>query len=159
MVVRKGVSPVIAAVLLIAATVTIGILFTTWATHWTSEQISSQTSTCSINTNYLIERVEFNKSGDNQMLIKITNKGTHDLYGFGVVLDNGTKVVNINSSDPLINQGNITELVPLREEQSAYIRLNLSVNYTNLGKTVTDVRVLNDACSVVSKRTITITKY
>jgi flagellin-like protein len=157
--VRKGVSPVIATVLLIAVAIAIGILVTTWITHWTSTQISSQPITCAINTNYIIESVEYNKTGGDTLLVKVTNKGAENLYGFSAVLDNGTHILDVNSTSWRINQGGISKTSPLRREKSAYVTVNLTINYTALGDTLTDVRILNEACNAVSARTTFITQY
>ncbi len=157
--VRKGVSPVVAVVLLIAVAIAIGILVTTWITHWTSTQISSQPITCAINTNYIIESVEYNKTGGDLLLIKVTNKGAENIHGFSAVLDNGTYILDVNSTNWRIDQGGISKSSPLRREKSSYVTVNMTGNYTGLGASLTDVRVLNSACNAVSAKTTFITQY
>lgn len=156
---KKGVSPVVAVVLLIAVAIAIGILVTTWITHWTSTQISSQPITCAINTNYIIESVEYNKTGGDLLLIKVTNKGAENLYGFSAVMDNGTYILDVNSTSWRIDHGGISKTYPLRREKSTYVTVNLTINYTGLGESLTDVRVLNSACNAVSAKTTFITQY
>jgi len=159
---RKGVSPVVASVLLVAVSVSLGILVTTWLTHWAGVQMTTPGITCSINTNYDIDSAVFNESGDNVLYVKVTNKGSQDLWGFGAVLDNGTEILRLNSSDPLIIESNVTEDNPLKREQSVYVKINLTnttLGYPALGATLKEVRILNDACDAVSAKTTSITKY
>ena len=156
----KGVSPVVSVVLMIAVAISVGILVTTWVTHWTQQQIGSQDISCAIHTNYVIDSVEWNKSGYNSsLLIKITNKGRYKLYDFGVVLDNGTKILEFNSS--IVDQGGISSTNKLERERSVYLLVNLndsSRGYPAFGRTLTTsddvvVRVTNGACSAVAAET------
>ncbi len=157
----KGMSPMISVVLLVAIAVSVGIMVTTWITHWVTEQTTDVSVSCAVNTNYVIESVRWNISSslNNTLLIKITNRGTQKLYGFGVVLSNGTKVVNLNSSSPLIDQGGISASNKLGTQESVYIKVNMTnttLHYPGLGATLTEVRVTNDACKTVSQKTNTI---
>ena len=164
MVSMKGVSPIISVILLIAVSISVGIMVTTWITHWVVTQTGSSSISCAIDTNYVIDSAEFNKSTalNNSLLVKITNKGSQKIYGFGAILDNGTAIVKLNSSDSLINQGGTSLTSKLDREQSAYIVINLTniiLGYPQLGRTLTEVKVTNDACSAVSSSTKTITVY
>lgn len=161
---RKGVSPIIATILLIALAISVGIMVTTWITHWVVTQTSSESIACAINTNYIIDIAEFNKSAalNNTLLLKITNKGSEKIYGFGAILDNGTVILMLNSSNSLINQGGISSTNKLNRESAVYITVNLTnttLGYTTLGKTLTEVKVTNDACPAVSTSTKSITQY
>ena len=159
---RKGLSPVVAVVLLIVASISMGIMVTTWVTHWISSQTGSESISCAINTNYLIEDAIFNKSGNNTLRIKLLNKGAQDLYGFGAVLDNGTRIVRINSTNKYIDHMNISEFNPLKREQTMYLLVNLTnetLGYPWLGGTLEEVRIVNDACDTVSAKTTEITIY
>jgi len=181
---RKGVSPIIAVVILIAVAVSIGIMVTTWVTHWVTTQTSSEDLTCSINTNYVIDNAKFNSTGNDQLLLKITNKGKQGIYGFGIVMDNGTNVIQINSSAvqyltnatrPTYNISGIPQILrmdinpanseasPIKQEQSVYINLNLTDDNTtsrwldNFGFTLSEIRITNLACPSIVARTTTIT--
>lgn len=162
---RKGVSPVVASVLLVAVAVSLGILVTTWLTHWTGVQMTTPGITCSINTIYDIDSAIFNESGDNWLLVKVTNKGPQNIWGFGAVLDNGTEILRLNSTDPIIynwTNVNLTEDTPLKREQSAYVKINLTnttLNYPTFGSTLKEVKILNDACPAVSIKTTVLTIY
>jgi len=160
---KKGVSPVIATILLIAVAISVGIMVTTWITHWVVTQTSSESIACAINTNYVIDAAEFNKSTalNSTLLLKVTNRGSQGLYGFGVILDNGTTILMLNSSSSLINQGGISSGSKLGREQPIYLTVNLTnttSGHTRLGCTLTEVKVTNDACPAVSASTNVITK-
>jgi flagellin-like protein len=160
----KGVSPIIATVLLIAVAISVGIMVTTWITQWVVHQTGSESMTCAINTNYIIDTAEFNKSTtlNSTLLLKVTNHGTEKIYGFGVQLDNGTTIMVFNSSSSLIDQGGISSSSKLAQERSAYVKVNLTnttAGYTTMGTTLTKVTVTNDGCPSVSASTAVITKY
>jgi len=165
---RKGISPVVAVVLLIAVAVTVGMMVTTWITHWVTEQTDKPSLTCAINTIYVIDSARFNYTGNDALLIKITNEGSEGLYGFGLILDNGTIIRQINSSHPNITiSPSVSETNKLTQEHSAYITLqnlsffNLSAPSwgPNFGKTLTEVKVTNDACTARTAKTTTIATY
>jgi flagellin-like protein len=160
---RKGVSPIIATILLIAVAISVGIMVTTWITHWVVTQTSSESIACAVNTNYIIDSAEFNKSTalNSTLLVKITNKGAEKIYGFGAFLDNGTYILPLNSSSSLIDQGGISSANKLGQESSAYIKINLTnttAGYTALGCALSALKITNDACPSISASTSTITK-
>ena len=161
---RKGVSPIIATILLIAVAISVGIMVTTWITHWVVTQTSSESIACAINTNYVIDSAEFNKSTamNSTLLLKVTNKGNEKIYGFGAILDNGTAIIMMNSSNSLIGQGGVSSSNPLKRESTAYVSINLTnttIGYTTMGSTLTEIKLTNDACAAVSASTKTISKY
>lgn len=161
---RKGVSPVVASVLLVAVAVSLGILVTTWLTHWTGVQMTAPDIVCSLDTNYVIDSAVFNETADAMLYVKITNKGSQELWGFGADLDNGTDILGLNSSDPLINKSNlnITKDNPLKREHSTYVIINLTnetLDHPTLGASLKEVKILNDACSSVSAKTRIIKVY
>jgi len=155
----KGISPVIAAVLLIAITVSVGVLLSSWITHWVSTRTSQASSACVTNTNYKIDSATFAAS-DNNMTIQITNVGRTGLYGFSVQMSNGTDVVVYNASDPNFKMSpDITESDPLTEQRSAIIIINMNGAYNStMGSTTDQLKVLNKACPMVSADTKTISK-
>jgi len=161
---RKGVSPVIAVVLLIGVAVSMGILVTTWVTHWVSFQITEVTMSCSVDTNYIIDSASFNETGDLEIRVKITNKGNREIHSFGAVLDNSTRIMRLNSSDPKIFQYAINASNPLRREESEYVVIYLNdtdedESYPEFGSTLSEVKILNDVCDSVSAKTAEITQY
>ena len=165
---RKAVSPVVAVVLLIGVAVSMGILVTTWVTHWVTVQTTGVSLSCAVDTNYIIESANYNSTGNNHLRLKITNKGERKIYGFGAVLDNGTLIMRLNSSDPLIEQFVINATNPLEREESEYIIIYLNGTeeeedimeyYTTFGSTLVEVRLLNDVCDSVSARTTVINQY
>jgi flagellin-like protein len=160
---RKGVSPVVATVLLVAVAVSIGIATTTWVTHWVATETQSTGMDCSLRTAYDIDSAIFNQTGDDYLFVKITNKGEEDIYGFGAVLDNGTIILRINTTDDMmIDQGNVTLELPLERQESAYLKINLTnttAGHGELGSTLTEITIRNTVCEAVSQKTTTITKY
>jgi flagellin-like protein len=151
---KKGISPIIATILLIAVAISVGIMVTTWITHWVVEQTTSTSISCAVDTNYIVDSVEFNKTTllNNTLLIKVTNKGSEKIYGFGAILDNGTYIKVFNYTNSNVDQGGLSSVNKLEREQSAYIKINLT-------NTLSDIKITNAACPAVSTSTTTITKY
>jgi hypothetical protein len=139
------------------------MLVTTWVTHWVMTTTGSSSLSCAVNTNYIIAEAKFNISSayNNTLLLKVTSKGNEQLYGFGVILDNGTRVLILRSNETIINQGGISSTSKLKREESVYITVNLTnstLYYPGLGATLSEIKVINDACPAVSTSTTTITK-
>lgn len=156
---------------MIAVAISIGVFVTTFATSWVQDQTASPSITCAIKTNYIVEDIKFNFSGNDQLLVKITNKGEQSLYGFGFLLFNVTDILTFDSDD-LVIKNQVSSLSPLKREQSAIVNLNLtpcfnaSVTFCNLSqsfagmvKTADKVTVANDACKAVSASATTITIF
>jgi flagellin-like protein len=159
----KGVSPVIATILLIAVAIAVGILLTNWVTHLTITQMGNAAS-CSINTIYVIDSAEFNKTTalNSTLLLKVTNKGAEPIYGFGAIIDNGTAIFTFNSSSTLMDQGGISSGNTLTRERSAYLTVNMTnttAGHTLMGTTMNNIKVTNNACPAVSASTTTVTRY
>ncbi len=152
----KGISPIIAVVLLIAISISLGVLATGWVRNWVMEQTSTELLSCVLDTNYQIDSVTYN-STSKILRIKITNKDSRELYGFGVILDNGTTTQTFNSSaSELSVSPSITSSNRLKREQSAYITVNLT-SYSALGSSLTEVKVTNSVCNAVSAKSDSIT--
>lgn len=162
---RKGISPVVAVVLLVAVAISLGMLVTSWVTHLYYD--IGETSACSIKTNYVIDSVAWNQTSkstiyNSTLLIKITNKGDLNLYGFGVEMLNGTRIVNLDPS--LVDQGGISSTNKLEREHSVYLIVNLTnatLNYPAFGRSLltsdeVEVKVTNDACDDISAKTATV---
>ncbi len=155
----KGISPVIAAVLLVAISVAVGVLLSSWITHWVSTRTQQASSACVTNTNYRIDSATFDSSTNN-LTILLTNLGNVGLYGFSVQVLNGTNVEVYNSTDQKVSiSPNVTETNPLKEQRSAIIIINMNGAYhSGLGSTADHIKVLNKACPTFSAETLTIIK-
>jgi len=162
---KKGISPVVASVILIAVSVSIGVIVSTWITHLTQEQTSSS-KLCAINTLYNIDSAKFNLSGTNELRLKVTNEGEQSLYGFGMVIDNGTEIRIVNSTHTRLDQNNITSSSPLKRGQSVYLIVNMtnttsdSFDWQDFGLTLTtssktEIVVTNEACDAIKTEAIT----
>ncbi|MBL7160838.1 MAG: hypothetical protein ISS93_03245 [Candidatus Aenigmarchaeota archaeon] len=158
---KKGISDVIAVVLMIAVAISIGVFVTTFATKWVQDQTSSASISCAIKTNYVVDSAKFNYSGMGRLLVKVTNKGDEGLHGFGFILDNITSIITFNSSSSLITN-QVTSASPLMREQSALVTLNLADPdnlYDILVKTIEVLKVTNNACDSVSASATSVTVY
>ena len=155
----KGISPVIAAVLLIAITVAVTVMLSSWITHWISSRTTEASSACVTHTNYKIDSATFDSSGNNLTMV-ITNLGSNEIYGFSMQVLNGTDVSVYESSDNKVSiSPNVTESSPLKEQRSAVIIINMNDAYdTSLGSSADQIKVLNKACPSFSAETLTIIK-
>jgi flagellin-like protein len=161
---RKGISPVVATVILIAVSVSIGVIVSTWITHLIQEQTTGD-RLCAINTLYNIDNARWNISGNNSLWLKVTNDGEQELYGFGAVIDNGTIILIMNSTNTRVEQGNISTSSKLGRKESIYIKVNLTnttsdnFNYQAFGVTLTtssntEIVVTNTACDAISTEAV-----
>ncbi|MBN2043256.1 MAG: hypothetical protein JW754_05645 [Candidatus Aenigmarchaeota archaeon] len=144
----KGVSPVIAAVILIGITVAVGVMISSWVTQWVNNEIGGASSCASYST-YSIDSATY-KSSTKNLTLKITNNGKIDLHGFEVQILNATSVVLYNStSSDLSISPTITENNPLKEQRSAIIIVDMNGtegDYSAIGSTSEEIKVLNMAC-------------
>lgn len=168
---RKGISDIIAVVLMIAVAISIGVFVTTFATSWVQDQTDKPSMTCALQTNYIVEDAKFNYSGKDGMQLKITNKGDQTIHGFDFVVENVTKIVTFELGDPLIlNQ--VTSGNPLKREESALVTINMttctnqtllycntSSIYPPLARSATKITVRNAACDAVSASITSFTLY
>lgn len=167
---KKGVSPIIGVIVLLAAAITIGVVITTWFSSWASTATSPEALTCAVNTKYVIDSAKFNDSGKNYLLIKVTNKGEEQLYDFGLYVDNGTVIAQFNSThDNLSMSPSVSSADKLKRGESTYITLDMRANTTNntdeisayystLFESLDEIRVTNGPCDTVYAST-TIIKY
>ncbi|RLI99979.1 MAG: hypothetical protein DRP03_01945 [Candidatus Aenigmatarchaeota archaeon] len=143
---RKGISPIIAVVLLIGLSVSLAVLTSNWITHWVSTKTETTGSRCIALTNYRIDSATYDNTTATLSLI-VTNLGSTGLYGFSVQMYNTTNIVYYNYDDSRISLSpeGINETNPLTEARSVIIKVNLTDN-RKLGMSVDKVRVLNKAC-------------
>jgi flagellin-like protein len=150
----KGISPIIAAVVLIAISVAVGVMISSWVTHWVTTQ-TGVTTQCVALTNYNIESATYTGNNNNLTMI-VTNLGTIKLYGFSVQIMNLTSIVTYNDTSPDIKvMPNLSKEYPLDEQRSAIILINLNGTQGDngeLGRTAEEVRVFNKACPSFSAR-------
>jgi len=157
---RKGISPIVAAVLLIAVSISVGILATTWVRNWVIEQTQEDLLSCVLDTEYQISGAEYNTTSK-LLKIKITNKNKRTIYGFGVMIDNTTTFLEVayNSSNITLSP-NITSTNRLDRERVVYLTLNLTdyTGHSTIGSTASEIRVSNQICTAVVAKTTTITQ-
>jgi len=156
----KGISPIVASVLLIAVAISVGVLATTWVRNWIMEQTSQDLSSCVLDTEYQIDSTQYN-STSKLLTLKITNKNSRNIWGFGVMLDNGSTVLDVAySSSNITLSPSITLNSKLDRERATYLTLNLTdyTGYATIGSTVSTVKVTNQVCTSVAAKTTTITQ-
>ena len=163
---RKGISPIVAVVLLVAVAISLGMLVTSWITHMYYD-ISGGEGACAISTNYVIDSAEWNKttksaSYNSTLLLKITNKGKMKLYDFGVEILNGTRIEGFTKD--VVDQGGISSANKLDRERSAYLLVNLTnstFDYPAFGRSLltsddVNIKVTNGACAAISAETTSV---
>ena len=134
---RKGLSPVIAVVILIGIAVITGGILSSWVTSFVTDTASQ--STCAINTMYTLSEATYNATSG-IVKVKVKNTGSASLSNFSVEADNGTHVARalVSFPDPSYSVGS---------GMSQYVLANAS-NYsiTNVVK----ITVLTQSCRVYS---------
>ena len=140
---RKGISPVIGAVLLVMLVVVLWALFSTWMHSYTSEQISkseaigSKQIDCS-EAGITITHCTYDKGGTEVVAVTIENTGSVDLNGF--------KVIAMYSDYTSDSNKNKYLYLDVGASGTAYITANAS-------KTVTEVKVVPLECDIISDST------
>jgi flagellin-like protein len=160
----KGISPIVAVVLMIAVAISLGVLVTIWITSWVTTQTTSSGLACVVNTNYIIDSATYYNSS-NELRIKVTNKGQEGLWGFGFALDNGTDVRQFNWSN-VYGQDGINQSNKLRSQQSLYLWVNSSsiaidgrAMTNEFGLSLREIALTNEACPTApAAKTTTISK-
>ncbi len=152
----KGLSPLIAVMILLGVSITIGALLSGWITHWFHYK-SGETNTCGFGVGYRIDSAEFNMTSYT-LYVKVTNEEPSSIYGFGVILQNDTFSILINSSSWRMSfTPQISEDRPLEQGHSMYIILNLT-GYEDLGMTLNKIIVVNSLCKDIQAETTNIEK-
>src|SRR3989338_545681 len=110
---KKGISTVVASVLLVAAAIIIGVVATTWASGFVGQKTASAGSAgCATSTAFTVSDVEVNnattRNDTSNMTARLTNVGQDDLKNFTVEWEfgNGT-IVSFVANSPGQND-NIT---------------------------------------------------
>lgn len=150
----KGISPIIAAVVLIAISVAVGVMISSWVTHWVTSQ-TGVTTQCVALTNYNIESATYT-SQDKNLTMVIKNLGSIQIYGLSVQIMNLTDIVTYNDTSPDIKvTPSLSKQTPLTEQRSAIIVINLNGtqgDYSELARTAEEITVFNKACPAFSAK-------
>ena len=103
---KKGISPLVGTVLLIAATMTIAGLLAFWASSYVQSQTQyftnrTQTFYCS----EMVDRISVisckYESLSKKVFLVVDNKGKFDLNGFWLILQNDTYIKNYKTNETL----------------------------------------------------------
>lgn len=97
---RKGISPVVAVVILIAIAVMIGGLVSSWMSSFVSE--NTDQDMCAINTLYSITDITVNDS-NGEIKLRLKNTGKLAVYNFSIEAENGTTFEIIPATSPAAN--------------------------------------------------------
>lgn len=114
---KKGISPLIGTVLLIAATMTIAGLLAFWASSYVQSQTQYFTNrTQAFYCSEMVDRVSVisckyeEVENSTKLLLIVDNKGKFDLKGFWLILRNDTYIKNYKSNETLY-AGLLTTLI------------------------------------------------
>ena len=152
MVTVRGVSPVVAVVIMVA----VAVILAVFVSGWVIENISKQTRDspdCSVHTQYEIESAKF-KSSNNQTRVVVINKGEESIYGFSLQIENGTDMQTVAGAteSPATNSSS-----RLGKGRSVFITYTSIGNYNRtLALTMTGLKVMNAGCPEVFEETGTI---
>jgi len=142
---------------MIGVAITVGITVSNWISQWTTEHMETTTSSCALNTNYVIDSIVF-KNSTYTMTVKITNKNSQTLYGFNVQVENASDILLFNSSNGNVTYSpNISSSNRLERGRSVFVKVNLTRNPT-MGTSANRVKVFNDACTAVYTETAEISQ-
>ncbi len=152
----KGVTPLIAVVILIAVTLSVGVLVANFIMNLSQrvvEHTSSDIETgircgnaaLDFDASFGSLGVDWDFGGADRLDVKVVNTGTVNLYGFSieaVINSGGTAVKELGVQAGYDRPRNN----PLRPAQSAMLKANIT---ENLAGTLESVKVLNEACPAV----------
>ena len=93
----RGVSPIIAVVVLIGLTVVLAGLLSSWAVSIITQ--SSQQDMCWVDTVYTISDASYNDS-TGFISLRLKNSGKLAVYNFSIEADNGTTIVVVPALSP-----------------------------------------------------------
>lgn len=140
----KGISPIIAIVVLIALVVTLAGLISSWLSGMIDD--AAHSDTCAINTMYTMSEATYS-AGTGMVKVKVKNTGKLALYNFTIEADNMTFITIMPASSP-------DPSYHLNSGQTQYIMANASFyNITNIDT----VKVLVRSCPVYSLPAVSVT--
>jgi len=130
----KGLSTIVAAIILIALVVTAAGIVGSWITNFVTQ--TTNADTCAVTTTYTVTDAYYN-STSGEIRVKLKNTGKSDLFNFTVEADNGTLIASVGAYSPLAS-------FRLGQGKSQYIMAN--INDTNMTN-VDTVKVLAGSCT------------
>jgi flagellin-like protein len=144
----RAVSPVVAVVIMIAATVITAVFLSTWV----MKEVSDQTSTnpqCAVHTSYEIESAKF-KSSLNETRVVVVNKGAESIYGFSLQVENGTDIQTVG----VVESPETSSSSGLSRGRSVFLTYTSIGSFNqSLGLTMTWLKVMNAGCPEVFAET------
>lgn len=135
---KKGISPIVATIILIGVTILIGIMISTWVSQWLLTTVGNVPSTCPTNTLYQLSNAKYNKTTQ-IMTVMVTNKGSQVLYNFTIEVNDTSSNLYRNTS--VVTSPSVSSSSPLTQEQSTILTANMTT--TN---SIESVKVINGAC-------------
>ncbi len=146
---KKGISPVVAVVVLIGVAVMLGGLVSSWMNSFVTK--STQHNTCAITTMYTISSATVNETSG-RLLITVKNIGKSTVYNFTFEADNGTVIDVMQATSP-------AETYTLEPGRTQYVETNIS-NYNVSRQNITNidtVTVLTESCPEYAPEPIKVT--
>ena len=138
---RKGVSPIVAVVILVGIAVMTGGLLSSWISSFISG--SSEQETCAITTMYTLSDATYNATSG-EIKLRLKNTGSVDLYNFTIEADNGTDISLVPATSP-------SPSYVLGSGGTQYVLGNGSLhNITN----VASITVMTESCSSYSPSSV-----
>jgi len=113
---KKGISPIVAVVVLIGVAVMLGGLVSSWMSSFIDD--SSKYDTCAIMTMYTISDAVVNESSG-KLIVKLKNIGKSAVYNFTFEADNGTVLDIMPATSP-------ADTYRLEPGRTQYIETNIS---------------------------------
>jgi flagellin-like protein len=131
---RKGLSPIIAVVILIGIAVMAGGILSSWVTSFITD--SSRQDTCAITTMYTLSEATYN-STSGIVKVRVKNTGSTAIRNFTVEADNETLIARTSASSP-------DPSYTVGEGMAQYVVANVSnSSITN----VLTITVLTESCA------------
>ncbi len=146
---RKGISPVVAVVILIGVAVMLGGLVSSWLSSFVNT--NSKQNACAITTMYTITEATVNTTSG-KLRLKVKNVGKSGVYNFSIEANNGTVIEVLRATSP-------PDTYILASGRTQYIETNISdynissMNITNIGT----VTLMTRSCPEYTPEPIAVT--
>ncbi len=146
---KKGISPVVAVVVLIGVAVMLGGLVSSWISSFVID--SSKQDACAITTMYTISDAEVNQTSG-KLRVTVKNTGKSAVFNFSIEADNGTVIDVMPATSP-------SDTYSLDTGMTQYIETNISdynisrMNITNIDT----ITVLTQSCPEYTPKPIIVT--
>jgi flagellin-like protein len=95
---KKGISPIVAVVVLVGLAVMTGGLVSSWITSFVQDS-TRDADTCAITTMFTISDASVNETSG-ELKVKVKNTGKDDIYNFTLEVDNGTLLKAFKATSP-----------------------------------------------------------